>query len=155
MHRIYGFFAPYRFLFNFYPSLIHLPLDNISYQNAEAAYQAQKETDLAKRKIFFSTAQPGYAKRLGRQVKLPPNWEERKLSIMREVLLAKFSQNPALLKELLQTGSAELVEANSWGDRTWGVDQASGQGQNLLGKLLMQIRTQFQRESFQQHGRLS
>jgi len=42
---------------------------------------------------------------------------------MRAVLAAKFS-DPDLRARLVATGSAELVEENTWGDRFWAVRAA-------------------------------
>jgi predicted NAD-dependent protein-ADP-ribosyltransferase YbiA (DUF1768 family) len=39
---------------------------------------------------------------------------------------------------LLETGDAELIEGNDWGDTFWGV--CGGKGNNFLGKLLMEVR---------------
>lgn len=39
---------------------------------------------------------------------------------------------------LLETGDAMLIEGNTWGDTFWGV--CNGQGLNVLGNLLMEIR---------------
>lgn len=41
---------------------------------------------------------------------------------------------------LLRTGEQDLIEGNDWGDTFWGVDQ--GIGDNHLGKILMQVRTE-------------
>ena len=57
-------------------------------------------------------------------------------------LRLKFSEHPELLKKLLATGDAELIEANTWNDRVWGVDRETGRGQNLLGRALMQVRAE-------------
>jgi predicted NAD-dependent protein-ADP-ribosyltransferase YbiA (DUF1768 family) len=40
----------------------------------------------------------------------------------------------------LDTGDIPLVEANTWNDLYWGVDADNGNGQNMLGILLMQVR---------------
>lgn len=53
---------------------------------------------------------------------------------MSELLTEKFA-DVDLAKQLMQTGKAELI---SGGDDFWG--EVSGQGQNHLGKLLMDIR---------------
>jgi len=42
-------------------------------------------------------------------------WEEIKIDIMYQIVLAKFSQNKRLKQDLLSTGKAELVEGNNWG----------------------------------------
>lgn len=63
--------------------------------------------------------------------------------------MAKFGQNPKLKQLLVETGNAELVEASPY-DRVWGVgvdvraamNKQNWNGQNLLGKALMDVRTQ-------------
>jgi predicted NAD-dependent protein-ADP-ribosyltransferase YbiA (DUF1768 family) len=41
---------------------------------------------------------------------------------------------------LLATGDAEIQEGNTHGDLYWGVDLHTGEGENVLGKLLMKVR---------------
>ena len=72
-------------------------------------------------------------------MKLRPDWETEKISIMRALLRLKFA-DPALRAQLVATGVRPLVEGNRWGDRFWGV--CGGNGQNMLGKLLMEIRAE-------------
>ena len=57
---------------------------------------------------------------------------------MREIVEAKFEQNPQLREMLLATGDAYLEEGNTWGDRTWGT--VNGVGANNLGRILMDVR---------------
>ena len=64
---------------------------------------------------------------------------------MREVVICKFMQNPDLMKKLLATGDAKLVEGNTWHDNYWGICRCGsrdkcGTGSNMLGKILMQVR---------------
>lgn len=59
------------------------------------------------------------------------------LLVMRDLLQQKFS-NGILREQLLATGDQELIEGNTWGDTFWGV--CNGEGQNVLGKMLMNIR---------------
>lgn len=133
---ILGFFGEFRFLSNFYPSRIQL--GEVSFLNAEAAFQAQKSTDLNVQ-TKFSKLEPGPAKSLGRKITLRKDWEEVKTSIMEEVVRAKFTQNPELSKLLLATRQKSLVEVNHWNDRCWGQD-LTGRGENRLGKILEKIR---------------
>ncbi len=56
---------------------------------------------------------------------------------MHSILHAKFAV-PALRDALLDTGHAELIEGNTWGDVYWGV--FGGRGRNQLGRTLMRIR---------------
>ena len=88
----------------------------------------------------FCSLTPNCAKRLGRQVELRSDWETVKYDVMYQVCMAKFQQNPELLRKLVRTGDAELIEGNTWGDRVWGVDLYRGVGENHLGKILMKIR---------------
>ena len=81
---------------------------------------------------------PSDAKRLGRHVPLREDWNSIKEQIMYEICKAKFTQNPDLAEKLLETGDAELIEGNWWHDTTWGM--CNGEGQNLLGKILMRVR---------------
>lgn len=77
------------------------------------------------------------AKRLGKAVQLPDDWDERKFEVMRELIRKKF-ENPLLRAMLLATEDAVLVEGNTWNDRVWGV--CHGMGQNMLGRILMDVR---------------
>lgn len=67
-----------------------------------------------------------------------PNWDVRKVVVMREILRLKVQQHPYVRRKLLATGDRELVE-NSWRDDVWGWGP-NQDGQNLLGKLWMELR---------------
>lgn len=136
---IQQFSDEYEFLSNFCFSKI--TYDGLEYLSAESAYQAQKTLDLEKRKQF-QLYLPSRAKRHGRKLKLRPDWEQVKDKIMYEIVLAKFTQNDSLRIALLSTTDSELIEGNTWGDTYWGVYK--GQGQNKLGKILMDVRHQLQ-----------
>jgi ribA/ribD-fused uncharacterized protein len=66
------------------------------------------------------------------------NWDEIKADVMREVLLAKVEQHEYVRRKLLATENRILVE-NSWRDDVWGWGP-NKDGQNLLGKIWMEIR---------------
>lgn len=66
------------------------------------------------------------------------DWERVKDVVMRDGLMAKFSQNAAMKKMLLETGDAVLVE-KSPRDSYWGIGK-DGKGRNRLGELLMEVR---------------
>ena len=59
---------------------------------------------------------------------------------MYEIVKAKFTQNEALTQKLLQTGDMPIEEGNAWNDTFWGVDIRTGEGENHLGEILMQVR---------------
>ena len=152
MNTIDNFRDDYYFLSNFYPSAVIYK--GYTYLNNEAAFQAQKtisayqydngEKSFTDERLQFTTLSPGDAKRLGRSVKLRPDWEDIKVNIMHDIVYAKFNQNPELKEKLLATGDTYLIEGNTWGDRVWG--QVNGNGRNLLGQILMDVRTEFERE---------
>ncbi len=136
MKIINDFRNEYFFLSNFY--MAPVTFEGITYTNSEAAFQAQKCIDAEDRKAF-SIMSPSEAKRAGRHVKLRPDWETIKVDIMTKIVELKFTQNVNLGLKLLETQDNYLEEGNTWGDRIWGT--VNGNGQNLLGKILMQTRT--------------
>jgi ribA/ribD-fused uncharacterized protein len=111
-----------------------------AYQSVEHAYQAQKSADPQVQKQIRDQATPATAKKLARSVELRPDWEAIKVDLMRRLLVEKFSQEPERTV-LMSTGDAELIEGNWWGDRFWGQCPV-GNGNNWLGRLLMEIRTE-------------
>jgi len=53
-------------------------------------------------------------------------------------LRAKFTKHPKLGKELVETGNRQLIEHYMYDD--YWADGGNGNGLNMFGKLLMQIR---------------
>ena len=130
----------YEFLSNFYPTKV--VFDGVTYYNSEAAYQAQKCARPEDR-ILFARLSADEAKRLGQKVEQRSDWDEVKCGIMERIVHEKFTQNPTLAQDLLDTGNKTLKEGNQWKDLYWGVDLKSGEGENHLGKILMQLREYF------------
>ena len=132
--------------FWFLSNLYNAPVtyQNITYPNAEAAFQAQKQVlvDANLRLDHFQNMNGVDAKRQGKRIKMSPEqiwqWDRMKDKVMYEVVKAKFSQNQYLKGRLLQTNDMPLVEENGWHDRYWGV--CNGIGENQLGKILMRVR---------------
>jgi ribA/ribD-fused uncharacterized protein len=69
---------------------------------------------------------------------LRSDWEEVKVEIMKGAVLRKFETHQDIRQRLLATGELELVE-NAPSDYFWGCG-ADGSGQNMLGKILMDVR---------------
>ena len=124
----------YEFLSNFYSHPV--TYKGITYQNNEAAFQAQKDV---RRSHEFASLTPGSAKHLGKRVNLRPDWEEVKLGIMEEICRIKFSDED-LKQKLIATFPSRLIEGNTWNDTFWGVSKKTGKGRNHLGEILMKIR---------------
>ena len=136
--EIKNFCDEYEFLSNFYETPVKY---KYTFGSSEAAYQAQKSANPAD-VTKFTKYTAGKSKRMGRKVELRADWEEVKISVMRDIVFAKFFQHPELAKRLLETGDATLIEGNDWHDTFWGVDAATGEGQNNLGKILMEVRAE-------------
>lgn len=136
-NEILSFIEEYHFLSNFYKAPI--TYEGLTYQNSEAAFQAQKCENPEDRTEFCELL-PNRAKRAGRRVKLRKDWETAKFTIMEEIVRAKFTQNKELGDKLIQTGDVPLIEGNTWGDCIWGVDLRTNEGDNQLGKILMKVR---------------
>ena len=142
MEKITSFRGKYDFLSNFYPCFVYL--DGERYSSVERAFQAAKTLDKSERKQFQLCPTNGEAKRRGRHIKLRNDWETVKYDVMYNLLKSKFSSNESLKTRLLSTGNAYLEESNNHGDRIWGT--VKGVGENNLGKLLMQVRSDIQHE---------
>lgn len=136
---ILGFFGPYRFLSNFH--FVNVELDGEIYRTTEHAYQAAKTLDTEERRKIRDLLQPREARQAGQRLQLRPNWDKLKIDVMTELSIQKYAK-PPLSAMLLETGDAYLEETNTWGDKFWGV--CGGYGENNLGKILMQVRTELQ-----------
>lgn len=111
----------------------------LQYSNAEAAFQSSKCVDESERKVYAGCSADKAALK-GKDMLPFPGWEDARLDIMESILRAKFEQNPALMKKLTDTGARILINGNNKQETYWGVDLYSWQGENHLGKILMNIR---------------
>lgn len=110
----------------------------------EHAYQAHKTLNEESRELIRKAKDPSIAKKLGRGVEMRPDWDSVKEGLMRGFVRQKF-ESPFLADLLLKTDDAELIHGNTWNDRVWGV--CRGVGQNLLGKILMEVRQELKNSS--------
>ena len=142
--KISKFEGEYAFLSNFYVAAFTYGADdkNIGdcFPTVEHCFQAAKTTDTMDYFKIRDAATPGKAKRLGRKTALRPDWDKVKFDLMMRMTHCKFVQNPEIAEKLIETGDAELVEGNNWGDTYWGVDLRTGIGENRLGIGLMLLR---------------
>lgn len=129
------FDGDFAFLSNFYDTKVKFY--DVTFNNSEAAFQAQKCSDRRQIKNFVGITASA-SKKLGRKVELREGWDNLKDQVMYEIVKAKFEQNTRLAYALLKTGDTILIEGNTWGDRYWG--QVDGVGENKLGKILMRVR---------------
>jgi ribA/ribD-fused uncharacterized protein len=132
---IRGFFGGFRFLSNFVP--VTVLYNGIIFTSVEHAYVAAKTLDFDLQQTIADIKTPADVKKFGRKLMLRDDWEDVKFSIMNDLLIQKFAQEP-FKSQLLNTGDAYLEETNHWGDVIWGV--CNGVGQNNLGHMLIHIR---------------
>lgn len=141
MKKVSTFFGQYRFLSNFYPA--EFVWDGIVWPTSEHAYQAAKTTNRKARIVISKLTDPADTKHLGAAVRCRDDWDQVKVSVMYDIVKAKFSQNPTLKAKLIETGDAVLEEGNTWKDTFWGIcPPDSNIGDNNLGKVLMRIRAE-------------
>lgn len=74
-----------------------------------------------------------------------PAWDTEKVDVMRRIIRAKAEQHEYVRRKLMETGDRHLVEG-SWRDDFWGIGP-NRDGQNMLGKLWMDLRAEIARQS--------
>lgn len=139
---------PYGCFSNFSPHRIYL--DGQNWLTVEHYYQAQKfigTADVDVIPLIQGATTPVTAAMLGRDGdRTPrPDWNAVKFDIMAKAVLTKFLSHLDIQAVLLATGDRLIIE-NSPTDYYWGcgLDRT---GQNQLGKILMQVRTEIRRRN--------
>jgi len=145
--EVRGFFGEYRFLSNFWPAQVIL--DGVGYSSTELAYQAAKWQP-TKRDFFLKCTELesiDYNRKNVPDKYSENEWNLVKTDIMRDLLRQKFDPkiNPENYHLLITTGDKYLEERNWWGDLYWGADK-DGNGENMLGKILMEIREELKKD---------
>lgn len=135
---------PYGYFSNFSNHPVYLK--NKIWMTAEHYYQAQKYAGTPYEETIRLASSPVKANQLGQKMSASrqKNWPNIKNDVMRNVIQAKFTQHPDLKHNLICTGSKELVE-HTPNDKYWG-DGGDGSGENMLGKILMEVREKLQKE---------
>lgn len=134
------FRGEYSFLSNFQKLEIPMLYDGNLYRTNEHFYQAMKFTDKEVRVYISKHESKGLKKFVG-TLDWREDWDDIKLKVMLFGLRYKFSEhNPTLRQKLIETDNVVIQEGNWWNDKFWGVCLKTGEGENHLGKLLMQIR---------------
>jgi len=88
---------------------------------------------------------PKDARNMGRSRDFPIrlDWEDVKVNIMRTALRKKFINNKIAKDLLLSTENSTLIESSPF-DYYWGCG-GDGSGENMLGKLLMELREELRK----------
>lgn len=138
-------FSPHRIIAN-----------GATWPTAEHLYQALKfPCDPERQRRIREAGHPGAAKEIAHEPGAPigADWESRKVDVMRQVLRLKFAQHADLRERLMQTGDERLVEHRTR-DAFWG-DGGDDSGQNMLGRLLMEIRKELKAAGGMGGGRIT
>lgn len=107
---------------------------------SEHYFQAQKFIGTDHEEEVRLAESPRVAAQMGRDPSRPlrADWEIVKDKVMREAVMAKFTQHLELRNMLLGTGYSLLIE-HTENDSYWG-DGGDCKGKNMLGRVLMEIR---------------
>jgi ribA/ribD-fused uncharacterized protein len=145
-----GFRDEYFFLSNFFvaPVTIDYQGEQFTLSTGEHLFQGMKvaaalqpEMNLSALRALEKAPTPAKAKYWGRSIRIDvEKWNKMSAQCMKRTLELKFLQHPDLMKKLVDTGELNLVEYNDWNDTLWGKSQQTREGQNKLGRLLMELR---------------
>lgn len=163
---VIGFFEPNDWLSNMYPVTIKITApsslqihpftenliskDTLLYGSVENAYQAAKFYDQHfNYASIVGTMEPHKTKAFVRQYSafVRSDWESIKEKVMLHLLRLKFDK--PLFQAKLKMTKGLILEANGWHDNFWGscfCSRCRGQGKNILGQLIMQIRNEIVNE---------
>jgi ribA/ribD-fused uncharacterized protein len=136
----------WRFLSNFHP--VEIEHQGIKYPSVEHFYVAMKCNNEQMlqgrhytigdfREMIARVPSPGIVKKIGQQMQVRKDWNEKKLEFMNWGVREKF-KNEELKELLISTENMTLIEGNVWQDTFWGV--CNGKGLNHLGRILMKVR---------------
>lgn len=121
-----------------------------SFATSEHAYQSGKARKPEVRDWVLSAPSPALVAMAAHGLyywDIAPGWSRTKFERMRGVLRAKFTQHEDLKELLHSTGDTRLVESatvDNEVNRLWG--EVNGEGRNMLGQLLMELRASLRDE---------
>ena len=138
-----------------------IDVDGTQFPTVEHYFQAMKAKEFKDDEIYEKIVKAKSAKAvkaLGKKVKgfITEIWESKRDEVMRTGIKAKFVQHPELRKQLQETDQKMIGEADArntyWGIGTSMASEKSKhpskwRGQNKIGRILMDLRKQFQGES--------
>jgi ribA/ribD-fused uncharacterized protein len=132
------FRGQYGWLSNFADVLIER--DSITYSSVERAYMSAKSDSPEWKEYYRDEANYiGDIKRKSRHIQLILDWDNKREEVMFPLLFQKYTTEPFYTK-LISTDDMYISEGNYHGDKYWGVCLKSYEGDNRLGKMIMEIR---------------
>jgi ribA/ribD-fused uncharacterized protein len=146
-HTIKNFVEEQRNCINWFSNMRRfdesLVYQDIHYWTPENFYVAMKVPNNKIRQAErqkIAQMNPQKAKVYGRTLTLREDWDEVKVDIMRVAVGHKFKEGTSWQKKLLEFNKP-IVEWNNWKDKFWGKCIFTGEGENMLGKLIEEQRT--------------
>jgi ribA/ribD-fused uncharacterized protein len=143
--QVFFYEQDHYYLSNF--SAFRLRWDGIDFDTSEHAYHWEKfkisgvDTSRVGRLIYGArSAHEAFKIAEALKGERRADWDSVKVDAMRRILREKARQHEYVRRKLLETGARQLIE-NSWRDDYWGWGEKRD-GQNMLGKLWMEIRAE-------------
>ena len=136
-----------------------LEVNGIVFHSSEALYQSCRFPHLPElqRKIIEASS-PMSAKMISKSERgnTRPDWEERRVRIMRWCLRVKLAQNYLAFGAILESTISKKIVEESAKDRFWGAVPDKNNpnvlvGTNALGRLLTELRMHYSRNKFAPH----
>lgn len=145
MTLLIAFRGPYRFLSN--DSWCTVTWKGVEYPSVTHAFQCAQTFDKAKQEEIKKTKRFTRVRRIGKTALQRPGWEKIQLAVLESLLRQKFAQ-PKFRQVLLSTKDYKLINGDHRGETYWGMIYHCHKwlGENHLGKLLMKIREDIQKE---------
>lgn len=140
--------------------IVDFTVDSYTYNCCEQ-YMMQRKAllmnDFETAEVIMQEKNPANHQKLGRQIKNfnQEAWDRFKYNIVLDGNRARFSQSQKCRELLLATGDKEICESSPY-DLIWGcglsqddpliLDKNNWRGQNLLGKVLTQVREEIKED---------
>ena len=138
--QIYKFDGPYAFLTLEYPC--NVVYDDHIYGNAAVLFYALRATNERSR-MKIAKLSTNKARQKSSALPENPEYDDNREYFLKMVVKAKFDTNPDLRAKLLETKPKELVNTVSYLDDWIGIRETNGRGDNMLGKVLMEVRDEY------------
>lgn len=144
--KISSFTSQYSFLSNDHICLVHY--EGLLYASVTHAFQAARcqSPELRESISKMHDIEPMFS--LVEEIDDPANWSQIRVRIMEILIRDKFRRNHILRQRLIETGSS--IIQNSYEDNSnpsnsfWGT--VNERGENVVGKILMKIRTDIEKD---------
>jgi predicted NAD-dependent protein-ADP-ribosyltransferase YbiA (DUF1768 family) len=138
LHSKYDMFSSFDTTYPFSYTMMFNQYVVLTIPAREYGFQALKATNEKDERYVLSSSSCQEAKRRGTNIQLRPDWDNVRRLFMYELCLRQVMQHQEMLKLLLSTGHAELIDSGiEHRDHFWADYQ---DGENWHGKIWMMIR---------------